>query len=1062
MKYTENDIKSAVSAANFIKGREYFRYGYVTECTLKTDNDALLIFSSKSRGTYESFYVQNVQMYKTFGSLKLHGTCSCPMGLNCKHVVAACLYYLNSPQKVDPKAQLDQWIANVKRSGSLVEQEAEPSSENFIIYRIYRYDSPYDQGDVKFYKTKRGKTGKINKGTQIATSNLLFGMHHHELLNEEDWVIFGLCRAAYDKYSNSVKLKKSFGYKLLKKLVESGRCYLGESEHPLCFDENEFSMVFEWAAEDLEHSRLVSNLSSDQLLTQTIPIIVLNRETNTLQIAHNLPNAQTLELLFKAPIFKNEYLIDAYESLRTQVPIPAPSGYSVETLQCAPIPHITLQKKSDGSGYVIHLAMMYEHFRFEYSPTAGSEYVSKNSKRIEIIRDKDEEYKHILTLNGFGFIRQTIDKKLYFLTGSSLNPQSALQVWNDFLTHHLKTLEEEGWIIDVEEDFTLRFEEAESISAQSEEVNDWFSLSFDLEFGGVSRPLVPLLASIITQYDHYHALPPKLNLEIEENRYVSIDTAEMEPILKTIFELFDKHDEEGNLKIGAYESHLIADLDENVAWKGSRELLELSEKLKDFKAIERVAPPKALAATLREYQQEGLDWLGFLHEFRFSGILADDMGLGKTIQTLSHLSRLKEEGKLTLPSLIIMPTSLIANWRNEAERFTPNLSALILHGNQRSDSYESIDEHDLILTTYPLITRDLEVLGTKQFEYIILDEAQKIKNPKTQMAQAIKTLQSNHRLALSGTPIENHLGELWSIFSFLMPGFLGNMSFFKEAYQTPIEKERDIVAQERFNRRIKPFVLRRTKESVALELPPKTEIIKYIQFETKQAKLYETIRSSMEKKVQEAIRSKGLGGSHITILDALLKLRQVCCDPSLLSIEEAKKVKESAKLELLMDLLEELLSEGRKILIFSQFTSMLSIIEAKLNAQKIRYAKLTGQTRKREDAIGEFTDGKAEVFLISLKAGGVGLNLTEADTVIHYDPWWNPAVENQATDRAYRIGQDKAVFVYRLIVENSIEQKILELQAKKQRIQNTIYEGEESDESALFRGEELLELLKGS
>jgi SNF2 family DNA or RNA helicase len=292
-----------------------------------------------------------------------------------------------------------------------------------------------------------------------------------------------------------------------------------------------------------------------------------------------------------------------------------------------------------------------------------------------------------------------------------------------------------------------------------------------------------------------------------------------------------------------------------------------------------------------------------------------------------------------------------------------------------------------------------------------------------------------------------------------MPGFLGNLSFFREFYQNPIEKERDMKRQEQFNRRIKPFMLRRTKEAVVLELPAKSEIIKYTQFEPKQAKLYESIRVTMEEKVREAINAKGLGKSHITILDALLKLRQVCCDPSLLSLEEAKKVKESAKLELLMDLLDELLQEGRKILLFSQFTSMLKIIEDRLVANSISFTKLTGETKKREEAIERFTRGEADVFLISLKAGGVGLNLTEADTVIHYDPWWNPAVENQATDRAHRIGQTKAVFVYKLIVENSIEQKILELQKRKQAIQNTIYEGEHEDENVGFKGEELIELL---
>jgi len=407
-----------------------------------------------------------------------------------------------------------------------------------------------------------------------------------------------------------------------------------------------------------------------------------------------------------------------------------------------------------------------------------------------------------------------------------------------------------------------------------------------------------------------------------------------------------------------------------------------------------------------------------------------------------------------------MPTSLIANWKNEVKKFTQNLEVLSLHGNDRAIKFAKISEYDLILTTYPLIVRDQEKFIKEKFAYIILDEAQKIKNHKTKMAIALKTFHSEHKLALSGTPIENHLGELWSIFSFLMPGFLDTNSFFREYYQLPIEKEHNFERQNILNRRIKPFIIRRTKERVAKELPAKTEIVKYTQFGDKQAKLYESIRVTMEKKVQEAVTTKGIGSSHITILDALLKLRQVCCDPTLLKIKEAQKIKESAKLELFLDLIDELLQEGRKILVFSQFTSMISIIEEKFKSKKIVYSKLTGATRKRETVIEEFTSGKSDIFLISLKAGGVGLNLTQADTVIHYDPWWNPAVENQATDRAYRIGQDKAVFVYKLIVENSIEQRILELQKKKKELQDGIYDNNQQQEDIKFGGSELMELLK--
>ena len=597
------------------------------------------------------------------------------------------------------------------------------------------------------------------------------------------------------------------------------------------------------------------------------------------------------------------------------------------------------------------------------------------------------------------------------------------------------------------------------INISKDEINEWFKLSFNIEFDGRVFPIAPLVSGIIEQYDNLENLPLNINVKIEGDSYVAIQTEQLRPILNTIIALNDKKDSDENLIISSYESHLLGDFTQNSYLK-ENELIQISQKLKNFGGIEKVKQASCVTATLRDYQQDGINWLNFLFEFKFGGILADDMGLGKTIQTLTHLSRLKENGKLNKPCLIVMPTSLIANWKNEVKKFTPNLSVLSLHGNDRAKRFKQLQNYDILLTTYPLIVRDKEKFEKENFLYIILDEAQKIKNPKTKMTQAIKELKSEHKLALSGTPVENHLGELWSIFDFLMPNFLDTLPFFKNYYQNPIEKDNDLNRQKLLNERVKPFIIRRTKEKVAHELPPKSEIIKYTQFEPKQSKLYESIRVTMEKKVREAISEKGIGSSHITILDALLKLRQVCCDPSLVKIDEALKVQESAKLELFLDLVDELLSEGRKILVFSQFTSMLKIIEEKILEKEISYTKLTGSTVNREQAINKFTDGKADMFLISLKAGGVGLNLTTADTVIHYDPWWNPAVENQATDRAYRIGQKNAVFVYKLIVENSIEQKILELQEKKKVLQDGIFDENKQQEDTKFSGDELLELLK--
>jgi SNF2 family DNA or RNA helicase len=321
---------------------------------------------------------------------------------------------------------------------------------------------------------------------------------------------------------------------------------------------------------------------------------------------------------------------------------------------------------------------------------------------------------------------------------------------------------------------------------------------------------------------------------------------------------------------------------------------------------------------------------------------------------------------------------------------------------------------------------------------VLLDESQYVKNAATKAAAAIRSLTARHRLCLTGTPLENHLGELWAQFDFLLPGFLGTHKDFSRRWRTPIEKHSDAVRRDLLARRIRPFMLRRRKDEVASELPPKTTIVRTVELDGAQRDLYETVRSAMQERVRAAINAQGLARSHIIVLDALLKLRQVCCDPRLVKLAEAKRTEESSKLELLLEMLPELIAEGRRILLFSQFTSMLALIGAALEQANIGYLTLTGETRDRATPIKRFARGEAPVFLISLKAGGVGLNLTTADTVIHYDPWWNPAAENQATDRAHRLGQDKPVFVYKLVAAGSIEQKIIALQDKKAALANLI------------------------
>jgi superfamily II DNA or RNA helicase len=460
--------------------------------------------------------------------------------------------------------------------------------------------------------------------------------------------------------------------------------------------------------------------------------------------------------------------------------------------------------------------------------------------------------------------------------------------------------------------------------------------------------------------------------------------------------------------------------------------------------------PADLAATLRPYQHEGLRWLNALAAAGIGGVLADDMGLGKTLQVLAHMLALRAAGELDGPVLVVAPTSLIPNWESESARFAPSLSRLTLSGPQRGEHFEALDQHELILTSYALVPRDLAALKQYRYALVVLDEAQQVKNPRTHARRAVLKLKTPRRLCMTGTPLENHLGELWSQLDLAVPGLLGEESAFRQHYRIPIEKYHDEERQQRLNRRLAPFILRRTKAEVATELPPKTEVTRQVILYGRQRQLYATLRDQLAEELHEVIAERGIERAGIVVLDALLKLRQVCCDPRLVKTDEARGVHESAKFELLMQMLPALLAEGRRVLVFSQFTEMLKLIAAALDHQRIAYVTLTGDTRDRAEPVRRFQDGEVPLFLLSLRAGGVGLNLTAADAVIHYDPWWNPAAEAQASDRAHRIGQDKPVIVYRLITAGTVEERIEAMKARKAELAAAVLAGGGTSERLRF------------
>ncbi len=651
---------------------------------------------------------------------------------------------------------------------------------------------------------------------------------------------------------------------------------------------------------------------------------------------------------------------------------------------------------------------------------------------------------------------------------------SIAQLAREFYLVHMPKLQEQGWVVTVDDSFPFRPVEIEgewyaNLDKALSTTTDWFDLELGMMIEGERVNILPLLVRMLREEGAKDQFKSALNskeggviyVPLTDGRLLPVPADKIRFIAQTLIELHDADSltDEGKLRLSSWQSTQLVEIEAamqaaQMRWFGDEQVRELGAKLKDFTKITPVEPPKGLQCELRCYQGQGLSWLQFLRENNLNGILADDMGLGKTVQALSHILKEKESGRMDKPILVVAPTSLMVNWRHEAAKYAPELKVLTLHGQERKDLFDQIHSHDLILTTYPLLSRDKEFLIKHEFHMLILDEAQVIKNPNTMAHRTVQQINARHRLCLTGTPMENHLGELWALFYFLMPGFLGDQKKFNQIFRVPIEKQNDDVRRENLARRIKPFMLRRTKSQVVSELPPKTEIIQNIELQPEQRALYESIRLTMHERVRQEIQEKGLNKSHIVILDALLKLRQVCCDPRLLKLEAARGVLESAKVQFLRDTLPGMIAEGRQILLFSQFTSMLALIEEELAQIGIPFAKLTGQTKDRGTPIEEFQSGRVPVFLISLKAGGTGLNLTAADTVIHFDPWWNPAVENQATDRAYRIGQDKPVFVYKLITIGTVEEKIMLMQQRKASLLSGIFDGQKENDG-LFNADDL-------
>ena len=564
---------------------------------------------------------------------------------------------------------------------------------------------------------------------------------------------------------------------------------------------------------------------------------------------------------------------------------------------------------------------------------------------------------------------------------------------------------------------------------------------------------------------------------LKNGKMAVIDTGAVEELQEVLLDCAPQQNAAGYRINNTQAGFLEATLRQHADWKVQAPAAWRDRAAKQSGEARLECPPLGdLENVLRPYQKQGVAWLHFLRANGFGGILADEMGLGKTLQTLAFFKTLRSaecgvrsnlptapaaipHSALRTPHLIVCPTSLVFNWVAEVKKFTPELKILALHGPDRHARFDEIAASDIVVTSYALIRRDAEKYCGLEFDTVALDEAQHIKNRQTQNAQAVKAVRAKHRIVLTGTPLENSVLDLWSIFDFLMPGYLGTAKDFRERYELPIAKEKNAEAQARLARRLRPFMLRRLKKEVAADLPAKIEQVSFCDLTPDQRGVYQQVIEASRKEVLAAVGAQGLAKSRMVVLTALLRLRQVCCDLRLLKLDNVNPANASGKLDLFGELLEEVIDGGHRVLVFSQFVGMLALLKERLTAEKIEFCYLDGSTTDRGAVVEQFQKNDAiPVFLISLKAGGVGLNLTGADTVIHFDPWWNPAVEDQATDRAHRIGQTKVVTSYKLITRDTVEEKILTLQNRKREIIQATIGGEEAFAAAL-NWEEIQELL---
>ncbi len=1039
-------------------------------------SDEGIVCEARVQGGRREPYFSRIRFSLVRRNWKVSAECSCPVGGCCKHSVAMILaveYALKEPVRDDDEdldGPLRLWLNEVA-AGASAEQEAvaaKPRAENrFLAYCLeaQAFGTSVREWSFSLRQGKLEKSGEVSIPDAVAFRD---PASPPKYVTRADYVAIALyfqrkkkVRSWEDMPCEGGEWEELFG-----EALATGRFFIAAVyAHNWIRAKSGPDIGVDAGWDPLPDGSMKPRLGfadgKPRTVLPTTPPYYIDLSSGEIgKLIGSLPPA-ALAAWSKAPQIPAAQVKRFSSELAAAAPhLPVPVERKRTSLPAVPpIPHLHIMKKRIPAGYGYAEVICADlQFRYGDGPLLDAPESRKGvASHVEIRadgiytrpRDPKAEWAAVRRLISSGLVqveevfrsyrRQSELQHTYLpQTGTQQNPRNA---WFAFLgSQERESLARDGWIFDIDPATRLVFHDAGNFFTRLDEDSahgiEWFRFDAGFELNGRSVSLIPIIAQAIhlelpspdaPDLPEYFFFPSDDSLE-GTIRFPALRLLEL---VDQVRHLFRGHEGEGPLRVDRLGAAALADglgLDDS---ETVRSLAQLSRNLRNIAGLSAVPVPEGVNATLRDYQKDGFQWLQFLARNALHGILADDMGLGKTVQTLTHIAA-EHAVRPGRPSLVIAPTSVVPNWAAEAGKFVPHLKIISLHGKERGQRFADIPDADLVITSYALATRDFAVLEAQEWHLCVLDEAQFIKNSKAITTRNIRQLKASHRVCLSGTPMENHLGELWSLMSFLMPGYLGDEMRFNSSFRKPIERDKSTDAQHALNRRISPLILRRRKDQVLAELPAKTEIIHSIELTKKQTDLYESVRASLDKRVRSAIADKGLAKSHIIVLDALLKLRQICCHPILLKDNPAAAKAESAKLDFLSgELLPTLIEDGRRILLFSSFTSVLALIQERLEELGIRFLKLTGGTRDRALLVETFQNGDIPIFLISLKAGGTGLNLTAADTVIHYDPWWNPAAENQATDRAHRIGQTKPIFVHKLICRGSIEERILELQKHK-------------------------------